>query len=133
MSGYKHMSSAVQWDGFLIEYITIRNGEERIKFIMGNTICLEDHLLVTLYEKLRRFYGPFISAMIDAPGKDLVLTDINNNELHLNGCSCGSGPGAEASFIILNRSGFGVSRRQISKAISFNFQKPDLSTSGNWA
>jgi hypothetical protein len=124
MNQYKHMTAAVQWDGFLIEYIAIRNGEERIKFTMGNAVCLGGQFLVTLFEKLCRFYVPFISAMIDAPGESLVLTDINNNELHLNGCTCGSGPGDEATFIILNSNGFKVSRTLINKSRSFYLEKP---------
>ncbi|NLO01567.1 MAG: hypothetical protein GX126_04495 [Bacteroidales bacterium] len=127
------MSATVRWDGFLIEYITIRNGKERIKITMRNLVCLEDQLLMTLYEKLRLFYSPFRTAAINAPGKDLILIDINNNELHLNGCHCGTEPGTEASFLILNRSGFKVSRTWLGKARAFFIQKPDLSLSHNWA
>lgn len=133
MSEYKQITATVQWHGFLIEYSTIRNGQERIKFALRNIICLEDQLLVTLYKKLYRFYSPFRKAAINAPGKDLVLIDINNNELHLNGCHCGTKPGTEASFLILNQSGFQVSRTWIDKAQAFYLQKPDLSLGDNWA
>ena len=133
MNGYKHMSATVQWDGFLIEYICIRSGREHIKFTLRNAVCLEDQPLVTLYKKLHRFYGPLTKAAINAPGKDLVLIDINNNELHLNGCHGGTQPGTEASFLILNQSGFQVSRTWVGKAQAFYLQKPDLRLDDNWA
>lgn len=123
MSGYKHMWAEVQWECFLIEYISIRSGRKLIKFTLRNMVCLEDRLLVALYERLHRFYSPFQKAVINSPGKDLVLIDTNNNELHLNGCHCGAEPGTEASFLILNHSGFQVSRTWIDKAQAFYLQK----------
>jgi len=130
MSGYKQLSAIMQWNGILIEYTTVRNGKELIKFTMQNLNHLYDHALIDLFAMLRPCYGPFLTAALDSPGKPLVLTDLHQNELHLRGCR-GNSPGVEAACVILQQSGFKLSRGLLAKARSFYLEKPSLRISFN--
>lgn len=131
MSECRYISTVIQWNGILIEYTTIRNNEELIKFTMRNLVGLDDHALIHLFSKLRPFFSPFNTAVLDKPGQTMVLTDLHQNELHLRGCRWGSSPGTEAAFAILQQSGFHISRALLRKARSFYLEKPALKISFN--
>lgn len=130
MSGYKQLSVIMQWNAILIEYTTIRNGKELIKYSMQNLGSLPDHALIDFFAMLCPCFGPFISALLDSPGRPLVLTDNQQNQLYLRGCR-GNSPGAKAAYTILQQSGFNVSRALIEKARSFYLEKPALKISFN--
>lgn len=67
MSECRYISTVMQWNGILIEYTTIRNNEELIKFTMRNLVGLDDHTLIHLFLNYALSSAPLIPRSLISP------------------------------------------------------------------